>query len=58
MTFEEAGPHRRALLLEIRILESRILPHGTGNLHDAVAVLNRRVGEIDEAFMLKGFAEG
>ncbi|ANS02947.1 hypothetical protein [uncultured Mediterranean phage uvDeep-CGR0-AD1-C123] len=58
MTYEEAGEHRKALKLEIEILESRFLPHGTGNLHDAVAVLNRRVTEIDEAFMLKGFAEG
>jgi hypothetical protein len=58
MTFEEAGPHRRALLLEIQILESRFLKHGTGGLRDAVAILSRRVKEIDEAFMIKGFAEG
>jgi hypothetical protein len=58
MTFEEAGEHRQALKLEIKILESRFLKHGTGGLRDAVAILNRRVGEIDEAFMIKGFAEG
>ena len=58
MTFEDAGFHRRALLKEIQILESRILPHGTGQLSDTIAVLSRRVGEIDKAFMIRGFIEG
>jgi hypothetical protein len=57
MTYEEAGEHRKALKLEIEILESRFLPHGTGNLHDAVAVLNRRVKEIEEAFMIRAFVQ-
>ena len=58
MTFEEANEHRKALLLEVEILKDRYEPTGTGSLHTAVHVLEWRIKEIDEAFMVKAFAEG
>ena len=58
MTFEEANEHRKALLLEVEILKDRYEPTGTGSLHMAVHVLEWRIKEIDEAFMVKAFAEG
>jgi len=58
MTFEEANEHRKALLLEVEILKDRYEPTDTGSLHTAVHVLERRIKEIDEAFMVKAFAEG
>ena len=57
MTFEEANEHKKALLLEVEILKDRYEPSGTGSLHTAVHVLEWRIKEIDEAFMLKAFAE-
>ena len=57
MTFEEANEHKKALLLEVEILRGRYEPTGTGSLHTAVHVLEWRIKEIDEAFMLKAFAE-
>ena len=58
MTFEEANEHRKALLLEVEILKDRYEPTGTGSLHTATHVLEWRINEIDEAFMVKAFAEG
>ena len=58
MTFEEANEHRKALLLEVEILKDRYEPTGPGSLHPAVHVLEWRINEIDEAFMVKAFAEG
>ena len=58
MTFEEANEHKKALKLEVEILRGRYEPSGTGSLHTAVHVLEWRIKEIDEAFMLKAFAEG
>ena len=57
MTFEEANEHKKALKLEVEILKDRYEPAGTGSLHTAVHVLEWRIKEIDEAFMLKAFAE-
>ena len=57
MTFEEANEHKKALKLEVEILKDRYEPFGTGSLHTAVHVLEWRIKEIDEAFMLKAFAE-
>ena len=31
---------------EIEILKSRLEPHGTGSLHDTIAVITRRIEEI------------
>ena len=58
MTFEEANEHKKALLLEVEILKDRYEPSGTGSLHTTVHTLESRIEEIDEAFMLKAFAEG
>ena len=57
MTYEEANEHKKALKLEVEILKDRYEPSGTGSLHTAVHVLEWRIKEIDEAFMLKAFAE-
>ena len=57
MTFEEANEHRKALLLEVDILKDRYEPTGTGSLHTAVHILESRINEINEAFMVKAFAE-
>ena len=58
MTFEEANEHKKALKLEVEILKERYQPSGTGSLHTAVHILERRIKEIDEAFMVRAFAEG
>jgi hypothetical protein len=58
MTFEEANEHRKALMLEVEILKDRYEPTGTGSLRTAVHILERRIKEIDEAFMVRAFAEG
>ena len=57
MTFEEANEHKKSLLLEVEILKDRYQPAETGTLRTAVHVLEWRINEIDEAFMVKAFAE-
>ena len=39
--------HRAALEREIHILESKLQPHGTGNIHTAIHVLKWRVDELE-----------
>ena len=39
--------HRAALEREIHILQSKLQPHGTGNLHTAIHVLKWRVDELE-----------
>ena len=40
--------HRAALVQEIQNLRELIQPHGTGNLHTAISVLEWRIGRLDE----------
>ena len=58
MTFEEANEHRKVLMLEVDILKDRYEPTGTGSLRTAVHILEGRIKEIDNAFMVRAFAEG
>ena len=55
MTFDEAFAHKRAIEEEIDVLRSRIEPHGTGSLHDTIAVLTRRVEELRKDLEVYGF---
>ena len=42
--------HIAHLEREIRVLESRILPSGTGHIHTAISVLRERIRELSEPF--------
>ena len=53
MTIDEANEHKIALKLEVEILRDRYQPTGTGSLHTAAHVLEWRIKEIDETFMLE-----
>jgi len=48
MNKKELMNHMFALISEVQHLNTLLEPHDTGNIHDAIGVLNKRIDEMKD----------